>query len=106
MSGQAYQRSFHRPGRLIRNPKQGLRARAVSLKAGQSMAWHSTHKREELIFAVRGSLHIEIEKTGRKIREALLKSGFCFFIPAQTIHRVVNRSSSAAIYVYVTALKR
>lgn len=97
-------RSFYRPGRLVANPKKGLRARVVVLEAGKSVSWHSTDDREELIFSVSGSVRVEMEKAGtRHARRFVLKSGSCFFIPAQTFHRVVNPFSRVATYVYVTA---
>ncbi len=101
-----YKRCFYHPGRLIKNSKNGLRARTVALKPKESMDWHSTGRREELILSVKGTIRIEIEQANRKISKSRLSSGFCFFIPSQVVHRVINASSRSASYVYVTGSQR
>lgn len=94
--------SFLKTGRLILSPKQGLRARAVRLAANQSMGWHSTHHREELLLVIQGKVVVEAMRGARRKRSIGLKNGEGLFIPKMTKHSVSNASGSAALYVYVT----
>ena len=96
--------SYRRAGRLVPRGARGLRARAVALGRGGMMAWHSTRLREELLIALTGTMHVEIEPPAKgRTRSLILKAGDCVFLPRATVHRVVNRSPGAARYLYVTA---
>ena len=82
----------------------GLRAGAVVLRPGEVMDWHSTKSREELLIALGGLVHVEVERLPRAApRRIPLKNGTCLFLPPQTLHRVVNASTKPGRYVYVTA---
>ena len=85
----------------------GLRSRAVVLRSGGVMDWHSTGLREELLLVIRGALQLEIEApSARRILRRSLRAGRSAFVPARTMHRVVNRSARSALYLYITALAR
>ena len=97
-------RTSHRAGRLVPRDARGLRARAVVLGRGGVMAWHSTRLREELLIALSGTMRVEIEPQAKgRARSLILKAGECVFLPRATVHRVVNRSTAMARYLYVTA---
>ena len=96
-------RSYDRDGRLVPPQARGLRARAVTLKPHGIMDWHSTKAREELVIALAGDVRIEVAAPSRRIHHVPLRRGQCAFLPAQTRHRVVNRSGGRARYLYVTA---
>ena len=89
-------------GRLIPRRARGLRAGAVILKPGESVAWHSTRRREELITILAGRLSLEFLAARRRVRCLPLRSGQCAFVRAHTIHRMVNASRATARYMYVT----
>lgn len=95
-------RSFLCPGRLIPNPTDGLRARCVELKRGGAMDWHTTGPREELLFAVIGSVSVEVRPVSGRSRRLGLRPNECVWLPGQTVHRVLNIGSGIARYVYVT----
>ncbi len=86
-----------------------LRARAVTLRPGAAVEWHTTGEREELLVAVGGSVDVEAQddwpagRRGLRLRRVRLKAGSCLFLPQGTRHRVVNRSPRLARYLYVTA---
>ena len=95
--------SYRRAGRLVPPQAASLRARTVVLKRGAIMDWHSTSAREELLLALRGTVDLEWQPAGRSgPRLQRLRAGECAFLPAHVLHRVVNRSSASASYVYVT----
>ena len=95
------QRSLARAGKLVPPNAKRLRGRAIILRPGEAVEWHSTGAREELIIALAGTVRLEL---GRVVRPhtALLRAGRCAFIPSATIHRVVNRTTRTAHYLYVT----
>ena len=93
--------SYQRTGRLVPKRRRGLRARSVALRPGEPVAWHSTKEREELLVALSGSVDVE-QRSGRGMRQTRLKAGCCLWLPRRTLHRVVNRSSKTARYLYVT----
>lgn len=95
--------SYKRGGRLIPRNSRGLRGGSVVLRPGEAMAWHSTGSREELLIALEGRVRIEAKTSRWRVRSVSLRSGSCIFLPEATWHRVVNRSSAAARYLYVTA---
>jgi len=95
-------RSFQREGRLIPRRARGLRAASVSLAPGQTMAWHSTGAREELLIALRGMVQLETRRSSLRCQRVVLKAGQCAFLPRQTPHRLINRSNMTARYLYVT----
>ena len=80
-----------------------MKAGVVRLGSGQSMEWHSTNAREELLIALEGQVRLEVEASPQLIRRVTLKAGHCVFLPAHVLHRVINRSSHRARYLYVTA---
>ncbi len=67
------------------------------------MDWHSTRSREELLIALAGRVSLEVHVASRVTRQIPLRAGQCAFLPAKTLHRVVNRSQTDAHYLYVTA---
>ena len=85
---------------------RGLRASTVVLKPGAVMGWHSTQAREELLIALKGQVRVEVNGLLRRIHRIPLNAGQCVFLPHRTLHRVVNRSSARASYLYVTAPTR
>jgi len=96
-------RSTRQAGRLVPPQAQGLRAAVVRLGRGQLMDWHSTRAREELLIALAGRVDLEIRLSARRVRRLSLGQHQSVFLPAQTLHRVVNRSETPARYIYVTA---
>ena len=105
-------RSYRRAGRLVPPPAlaghrpggrrdRGLRASAVVLTPGEAMDWHSTEGREELLILLSGRVQLEVETRHRS--RLTLRAGQCAYVPGRTRHRVLNRSSVRATYVYVTA---
>lgn len=94
--------SSKRPGRVTPPQAVGLRAGAVRLGAGRVMDWHSTREREELLVMLEGRVRLELDPS-RRVSRVPLRAGECAWLPPQTMHRVVNRSMTAARYVYVTA---
>jgi len=90
--------SGHRPGG---RRDRGLRAGSVVLTPGEVMDWHSTKGREELLILLSGRVQLEVD-TQHRSRFAL-RAGQCAYVPGRTKHRVLNRSSARATYVYVTA---
>ena len=95
--------SYQRGGRLTPRRSQGLRAGSVVLSPGDVMDWHSTRTRQELLIALSGRVQVEWQFSPRQLKREPLKAGQCALLSAQTIHRVVNRSSTKAHYLYVTA---
>ncbi len=67
------------------------------------MEWHSTRAREELLLALRGAVRVEVRGPSGAVRRRLLKAGQCAWLPARTLHRVINRGTRRAHYLYVTA---
>ena len=94
-------KSFHRPGRLLPPSAKRLRGRAILLRPGQAVDWHSTGAREELMIVLAGTVRLELGRAGRP-RATSLRAGRCAFVPSATIHRVVNRTTRNAQYLYIT----
>ena len=94
--------SLRKAGRVIPRRPRGLRAAVVTLAPGDVMEWHSTEEREELLIALGGRVAVDVDAASRGKRRVALASGHSLFLPHRTRHRVVNRSSSAARYLYVT----
>lgn len=80
---------------------RGVRARCVILRRGEVMPWHSTRGREELLIAWRGTMHVEVNRA--RLLRRKVRAGQCLFLPSQTLHRVVNRSTAEVAYLYITA---
>lgn len=95
-------RTYVRPGRLTPAKHRGLRARAVSLPPGGVMPWHSTRQREELLLVLQAAVCVDLVRPGQRIRAQQVQAGQSLWLPAQTIHRVVNTGHRRARYVYVT----
>lgn len=100
--GRVIVRSTRQRGRLIPRRARGLRAGAVTLKPGESMEWHSTRDREELIAVLDGRLSLEFHAPRQRLRRAALRQGQCAFVRADTMHRLTNVSASPSRYIYVT----
>ena len=96
-------RSFHRGGTLLPPHAAHFKGRAIRLSPGQAIEWHSTRRREEVLLVFRGAISLERCSDGERIRTMTLSAGRLAFIPAQTWHRVVNRSRRQAHYIYLTA---
>ncbi|MBI3088533.1 MAG: cupin domain-containing protein [Candidatus Omnitrophica bacterium] len=102
-------RSCRRPGRLVPATARRLRSRAIRLRPGQVIDWHSTGKREELLIILAGTVHVEQEDPdpdcgrGGRGRALRLTASHCAFIPSRTRHRVLNRSRHPARYLYIAA---
>ena len=105
MSSRIRRRSCLAAGRVVPPTANGLRSAVVILPPGGVMDWHSTNAREELLVALAGRMHVEVSSV-RRLRRLTLPEGFCVFLPRRTRHRVLNRSSSMARYLYVTAAAR
>jgi mannose-6-phosphate isomerase-like protein (cupin superfamily) len=82
---------------------EGLRAAVVVLKPGGCMAWHSTQAREEVLIPLAGRVVLETRTLRGRQRCHALSTVRCAYLPARTLHRVVNASSTEARYLYVTA---
>ena len=96
---------YRAPGRLLPKRRRGLRAGSVILRPGASMPRHSTKEREELIVALAGRVHIEVEDARGRRGHIALSEGRCVLLPPRTPHTVTNRSTRAARYLYVTGRK-
>lgn len=95
-------RAHTRAGRLTPAKNRGLRARVVILAPRGIMPWHSTRRREELLLVLRGALRVEWVQPRQQIIAQPLRAGHALWLPAQTIHRVVNAARRKARYIYVT----
>ena len=113
MTLRVVRRSYRRAGRLVPPASRRLRSRSMILKPGQSVEWHSTGSREELLIGISGTVTLEYRacpprqtqrrRDGpRRIRRATLPAGGCLFLPHRIEHRVVNRASRMAHYIYLT----
>ena len=108
MTGRITRTSYRRRGRLIPRRTHGLRAGSVTLRPQGAMDWHSTGDREELLILLAGRVQVEVDSARRagasaRITRVALSAGQCAFIPSEILHRVLNRSRTAARYLYVTA---
>ena len=95
-------RRFTRPGKLVPPDTAHLKSRAMRLRSGGAVDWHTTGLREELLLAVDGRVEVELLVAPDKIRRVTLEAGQSLFLPSQLTHRVINRSTRIAGYVYVT----
>jgi len=73
------------------------------LRRGDVMDWHSTHAREELLIVLASRVRLEVAVASRRLRRFQLTTGQCAWLPAHTLHRVVNPFTATARYLYVTA---
>ena len=89
-------------GRVVPTSARALRARAVRLKPGGIMEWHSTQEREELLVGLGGQVHVEVRTGAGYVRRLSLKRGQSIFLTSRMFHRVVNDSHAVARYLYVT----
>ena len=96
-------RSYERAGRLTASTARGVRARSVILTRGAIMDWHSTQDREELLILLTGRLRLDIQRPSSRLQSIRLSAGACAVLPQQTPHRVLNPTTVAAHYLYVTA---
>lgn len=94
-------RTLRRPGRIVPAAAARLHGRLVILGPGQSMAWHSTGPREEVVIMIAGTARLEWLQAAR-LRRATLAAWHSAFLPRHTTHRVVNRSRRPARYLYLT----
>ena len=95
--------SYRQQGRLVPPSAQGLRAATVVLQPGALMDWHSTQLREELLIALSGQVRLDVQAAAGVLQRVSLTAGHCVFLGRATRHRVVNRSTIPASYIYVTA---
>ena len=102
MRSRVVRRSCRRPGRLVPPAARRLRSRAILLRPGRSVGWHSTQRREELLVVLSGSVQLEYGQPGPRRRVVQLGALQCAFIPSRTRHRVINRSRPLAHYLYIT----
>ena len=98
-------RSWKKPGRLIPNPT-GLRARAVRLKPGRGMDWHTTADRQEILLALEGVIVVRYKSSTGSERRMRLPAGRALFLPQGIEHCVQNFDADEALYVYVTGPAR
>jgi len=75
----------------------------MRLEPGESVPWHSTGAREEVLIVLEGSLRLEYRRGRGAPRAMRLSSGFSAFLPQSVPHRVVNRSRRRLGYLYLTA---
>jgi quercetin dioxygenase-like cupin family protein len=112
MKRTAKRRATTRTNWLVPLEAQALKARAVVLAPGGSMHWHTTGAREELVIVLAGRPVVEL-LSGRGVPDGralqpracrmALRVGQSLYIPAHTVHRVINPSRTRARYIYVTA---
>ena len=94
-------RSWRTAGRLV--PAQAhLHSRAVVLRRGACMDWHTTAAREELLLVLAGRLAVETRRGRQRLRRVALQDGQSLFLPPATAHHVLNAGARAARYIYVT----
>ena len=75
----------------------------MALEPGESVPWHSTGAREEVLIVLEGALQLERGRGRRAPRVIRLPAGCCAFLPQSVAHRVVNRSKRRVRYLYLTA---
>ena len=82
-------------------PAAHLHSRAVTLRPGARMDWHTTGTREELLIVVQGGVVVET-RVARRLRRQAVSGGQTLFLPPRVAHQVVNAGRHAARYIYVT----
>ncbi len=100
--GRITRRGLRRPGKLIPPDAARLKSRVIRLPAGQAIEWHSTKEREELIIVLEGTIELERQAAGARVRRTRAAAGHSLFVPPQVMHRVVNPTGRVARYIYVT----
>ena len=75
----------------------------MRLKPGEAVDWHTTGTREEVLVILGGAIRVELMPHRRPRTSLTLTAGRCAFLPRGVRHRVVNRSSRPARYLYFTA---
>ena len=99
-SQRLFKRSWQRTTRLTPLTAH-LHSRAVTLRPGARMDWHTTGAREELLIIVEGGVVVETRMTRRR-RRTPLAAGGTLFLPPQCEHQVLQAGRRAARYIYVT----
>ena len=103
MNIRVVRRSYHRPGRLVPITAVHVRGRSIILRPGESVPWHSTQRREEVLIMLEGTLRLELDGGKAQRRGLRLSAGHCVFLPQATRHRLMNQSTRRAQYLYLTA---
>ncbi len=103
MRTRVVRRSYRRAGTVVPWQAKHFKGRSVKLAPGDSMDWHSTGNREEVLIALAGTLHLETEDGSRVVKTTRLRAGECAFLPTRTRHQVTNRSRGVVHYLYLTA---
>ncbi|MFA4907039.1 MAG: cupin domain-containing protein [archaeon] len=84
---------------IVKPPQsESLKSGKVVFGAGESVGWHVTEKKEELLVVIRGNATVLVE-SGR----SGVQAGKAFFIPEGKKHNVLNEGKGELEYYYVTA---
>ena len=102
MTVRVVRRSWQKPGRLV-PPSARLRSRVMHVAPGETVEWHSTYEREELLLVVSGTLSLDVMTPARRQAARQVKAGGAIYLPSHVRHRVRNQSRRRLVYVYVTA---
>jgi uncharacterized RmlC-like cupin family protein len=79
----------------------GIKSGFIHLEPGDGVHWHTTGEREEVLIILRGEAFVRM---GTKITAGHGVTGPAFvYIPRDTGHEVLNKSTEAVEYVYLTA---
>lgn len=85
---------------IVKPPQsRALKSGRVLLSPGESVGWHVTHDREELIVVLNGTATV-IENN----QETQLGAGDTYYIRNRTEHNVRNDSSNDLEYIYAVSL--
>jgi len=87
--------------RLLGNSskKKGLCSGFVTLKRDQSVGFHSSGKKEEILVVLEGRAQVSIAS-----KHFILKDRMMLYIPPNSLHNVKNISIRGLKYLYITAL--
>ena len=85
---------------LLKPPESRLlKSGQVTLQPKESVGWHVTDKREELIIVLQGTATIMQHN-----KETQVKAGETHYIKEGTSHNVVNNLDKELKYIYIVSL--
>jgi len=85
---------------LLKPPESRLlKSGQVILQSGESVGWHVTDKREELIIVLQG-----IATVLQDNKEIQVKARETHYIKEDTSHNIVNNLNQELKYIYVVSL--
>ena len=76
-----------------------IRARCVVLQPGEEVGEHATGDMEEVVLILEGEAVVEAMH-----ETVAVAQDTCVFIPPNTLHNILNRSTGLVRYVYVRSI--